>query len=95
MRKPVLTGENAETLGLRCLAFLAAEPDRFGRFLALTGIGPTEIRDQAKDPSFLGAVLDYLLSDEDLLLSFCAAEKIDPLVPAAARSRLPGAPVYD
>ncbi len=90
-----MSGEEAEALALRAVAFLAAEPERFGRFLALTGLGPAEIRTQVKDPAFLGAVLDYLLGDEILLLAFCAAENVDPNLPGVARVRLPGAPVSD
>ena len=46
----------AESLAITALAFLAAEPERLGRFLALTGIGPESIRAAAHQPQFLLAV---------------------------------------
>jgi Protein of unknown function (DUF3572) len=42
----------AESLAIAALAFLAAEPGRLGRFLALTGIGPESIRAAAHQPQF-------------------------------------------
>ncbi|HWA42623.1 MAG TPA: DUF3572 domain-containing protein [Hypericibacter adhaerens] len=79
-----------ETLALRALAFIAADDDRLQRFLGLTGIEPGSLRGLARDPAGLGAVLDYLLGWEPLLLEFADAEKLPPESIAAARRRLPG-----
>lgn len=70
--------ELAETLALRALAFLAGEPERLGRFLALTGIGPDRLRAAAGTPETLAAVLDYLLADESLLLTFTSGADVKP-----------------
>ena len=75
----------AHTLGIRALAFLAGNPAALGRFLAATGIGPQDLRDQADDPALLGGVLDLLLGDEPLLLAFCEAEQVAPETPGRAR----------
>lgn len=77
-----------ERLGIAALAFLAADEERIRRFLALTGIEPTEIRSAAAEPGFLAAVLDHLLADEALLLVFAANAGEDPAHVAAARAAL-------
>jgi hypothetical protein len=87
--------DSAEALALRALAFLAEEPERLGRFLALSGLGPDELRSRAGDPALLGGVLDHLLSDERLLVAFAEASQIAPEEAARARRRLPGATFWD
>jgi hypothetical protein len=81
---------DAETLALQALAFIAGDDDRLERFIGLTGIDPGALRQIARDPAGLGAVLDYLLGWEPLLLEFTAAQDLPPESVAAARRRLPG-----
>ena len=80
--------DDAEAIALSGLAFLAEDETRLGRFLALTGIGPGELRSSAGSAGTLSAVLDYLLGDESLLLVFAASKGISPDVVAPARSVL-------
>lgn len=80
--------DEAAALALRALAWLAADADRLGRFLALTGLGPAELRAGANDPAVLGAVLDHLLGHEADLLAFCAEAGVEAELPALARRRL-------
>jgi len=80
----------AEGLAIAALGFIAAEPDRLGRFLAMTGIGPESIRDAAREPRFLGGVLDHIVADEELLLAFAAERDIDPEHVVLARDLLVG-----
>lgn len=87
--------QEAVELARQVLVFLARDPDRIGRFLAVTGVGPGEIRERVEDAGFLGGVLDYLLSDEPLLLEFSEQMEVPPERPAAARWGLPGAPADD
>jgi len=82
---------DSEVIALNCLTFLAEDGERLGRFLALSGVSPATLRAQAREPSFLAGVLDYLLSDEKLLLEFSAAQELKPEAVIRARSRLPGA----
>ncbi|MCB1519552.1 MAG: DUF3572 domain-containing protein [Hyphomicrobiaceae bacterium] len=70
--------EAAETAALRGLGFLAGDPERLGRFLSLTGMGPAELRAGARDPAMLAGVLEYLLGDETLLLVFTSEAGIAP-----------------
>jgi uncharacterized protein DUF3572 len=87
--------EAACALAVTALSFIAGEPERLGRFLAATGIGPESIRDAAREPDFLLGVLDYLMSDEELLLAFANENSFDPEHVASARDILAGPPVTD
>jgi hypothetical protein len=80
--------DRASSIGLSALLFLAGDPERISRFLALTGIGPAELRAQARSPGVLAAVLDYLLQDESLMLVFCANDGVPPEDIAPARRAL-------
>jgi hypothetical protein len=90
-----ITPADAESLAVRALSFLAAEPGRLGAFLAETGLGPENVRAAASTPGFLPAVLDHLIADEALLLDFAAEHNLDPAAVVKARSVLPGAPRHD
>ncbi|HXL67542.1 MAG TPA: DUF3572 domain-containing protein [Xanthobacteraceae bacterium] len=90
-KTPITSAERraaAEQLALAALAFLAADATRLGGFLAATGLGPENLREAARNPSFLPGVLDHVLSDEPMLIAFAAEESIDPKVVAQARQAL-------
>ena len=59
----------AEQIAVQALGFLARDPERLARFLALTGLGPETIRAAAGSPGFLAAVLDHVATDEGLLMA--------------------------
>jgi hypothetical protein len=85
-----MTEGAAEALGVSVLGWLAEDRDRLGRFLAMTGAAPEDLRAQARDPAFLGFVLDHLLGHEPDLIACCEALGIPPERPAEARAALPG-----
>jgi hypothetical protein len=80
----------AEQIAVAALAFLAAESERFARFLEITGFAIESIRTAAQEPGFLLGVLDHFASDETLLLAFAAEQKMDPADVLAARNLLAG-----
>ena len=80
----------AEELAIAALGFIAAEPERLGRFLAETGIGPDSIRDAAREPRFLAGVLDHIAANESLLLAFATEYEVDPDALMRARGVLAG-----
>jgi hypothetical protein len=77
-------------LAIAALTFIAQEPERLGRFLALSGIGPESLRAAAREPGFLLGVLDHLSGDETLLLAFSEDRGIDPTEVGQARALLAG-----
>ena len=85
-----MNSEEAERLAFKALAFLAADAERLGRFLGSTGLGPEELRDKADDPELLAGVLDYLLSNEAMVIEFCRALEVPPGMIGQARGQLPG-----
>ncbi|MGE5267571.1 MAG: DUF3572 domain-containing protein [Deltaproteobacteria bacterium] len=89
-RPQTLTRDDAETVALQALAFLAEEPKRLGRFLALTGYQPAELAEAATTGAVQSAVLDYLLSDESLLLVFSSSAGLRPEAVLSARALLDG-----
>jgi len=78
----------AETLAVAALTFLASEPEHLGGFLAATGVGPDQIRNAARDPSFLSGVLDHVSGNEPLLIAFAQHQGIDPTEVERARVAL-------
>jgi hypothetical protein len=75
---------------IAALGFLADDPERLERFLALSGLGPHNLRRAAADPSFLSAVLEYLAGDEPLLLEFASRQGWPPEDVVRARDALGG-----
>jgi hypothetical protein len=92
-RRRAPTREDAETMAIQAIGFLAADEDLFLRFVNLTGLSIEEIKGRMSDAALLGAVLDFILADERLLLAFAEAMDLPPEAPLAARRTLPGAPV--
>lgn len=84
-RSDRLSTDDAEAIAVRGLQFLVGEPEALGRFLALTGIGPADIRVAAREPGFLTGVLEFFMEDESLLLAFAAQAGVRPTMIAAAR----------
>ena len=83
-----MTHDDAETLALSALAFLAEDATRLTRFLSLTGIDPADLRQEAGSRQIQAAILEHLLGDESLLLVFAASRSINPETLAPALSLL-------
>jgi hypothetical protein len=84
------TRDEAETLAIQALTFIAEEPERLSRFLGMSGIDVEQIRFAAREPGFLAGVLEHMLGDESLLIAFAASAGIDPAEVARARGALGG-----
>ena len=85
-----LTQEAAEGLAIQALTFIAGDSERLGRFLAITGIGPAQIRSAAQESGFLIGVLDYLAGDDRLLAAFAAETGLNPADVGKALAALGG-----
>jgi Protein of unknown function (DUF3572) len=82
--------EAAEALAIQALNFLATEPARLSRFLALSGLDPGSIRSAAAESDFLAGVLAHLGEDEALLVAFAAEAGVTPVDVDRARRLLAG-----
>lgn len=85
-----ITAEAAEEQAILALGFLAEEPKRLARFLAVTGLRADVIRQAAQEPGFLAGVLEHILGDESLLIAFAQGAGIDPAEVARAAAALGG-----
>ena len=92
VQKAVLsTGVEAATqTAIDALGWLASDDQRLERFLALSGLGPQNLRQAAAEPGFLAAVLDYLASHEALLVEFARDSACRPEDVARAHAVLRG-----
>jgi hypothetical protein len=83
--------DTAETLALKGLARIAADPAELAKFLDQTGIDAAALRARAGDPELLAAIMDFILADDDRLTAFCEAEDLTVHKAHAIRHALPGA----
>jgi hypothetical protein len=82
--------ESAESLGLQVLGWLAANEELLPIFMGATGAGADDVRAQATDPVFLGAVLDFIMMDDSWVIAFCDSAKVPYERIMQARQSLPG-----
>lgn len=87
-KRSSLNRDDAEALAIDALGFLAADETRLVPFLGVTGLSLADIRQQAGSLEFLAGVLDFLMSDDSLLLVFASHKGLDPNLIAAARHAL-------
>ncbi len=85
-----LSAENAEILGLEALAWLAASEDLMPVFLNASGASESDLRQRAGEPEFLGAVLDFLMMDDEWVTGFCDSRGHAYDLVMRARMSLPG-----
>jgi hypothetical protein len=84
------TVAQSESLGASALLFLAQDRARLAHFLSLTGMEPGVLMQSAGSHQTLSAVLEHLLGDESLLLTFAAGAGIRPEDVGRALSSLSG-----
>jgi hypothetical protein len=71
MKTPLkrVTREEAESIALAAFSYITSNEEVLGRFLAVSGLRPDTIRSAAASPGFFAAILDYVASDEPLLIA--------------------------
>jgi hypothetical protein len=84
------TTHDSPDIILKLLVFLSGDEDRLGRFLALSGLSPQDLRERHGDPVFQGFLLDYLFQDDQTTSAFCEDIQISPEALMRIRHRLPG-----
>ena len=80
--------EDAEAIAIKALAFLSSDMDLMSRFLALSGLDLSDLRDVAGESGFQAALLDFLLSDDSLILTFASNNGFAPEDVMLAKHRL-------
>lgn len=77
-------------LAISALSHIVADEERLQRFLAVTGLDPTNLRSEVTNPAFASGILDYVCSDEALLVGFAAEQGAPPETIAMAQQLLAG-----
>jgi len=85
-----LSQDSAELLAIEALSWLVGNDELLPVFLGATGASEADLRSRAKDPEFLGSVLDFLLMDDAWIMAFCQSADYLPEFPMRARAALPG-----
>lgn len=85
-----ISADQAETVGLQALTWLAGNDELLPVFLGATGASEADLRAQAAEPEFLGSVLDFLTMDDAWVVQFCDSEGLAYDLPLRARMSLPG-----
>lgn len=85
-----LPQETAELLAIEALSWLISNEDLLPVFMGASGASEEDIRAGAKDPIFLGSVLDFLMMDDAWITSFCETAEYALDFPMRARAALPG-----
>ncbi|MCJ8508377.1 DUF3572 domain-containing protein [Rhizobium lemnae] len=78
MRSEFVNSPKPDETAAAVLQWLANEPDMLGRFLALSGVQPMQLRSALNDPGFLAGLLDFVISHEPTLLEFCKVSEWKP-----------------
>lgn len=81
---------SAEKLAINVLVWMAGNDDLVMQFLNQSGCSADDLRARSQDPEFLGFVLDFLLSDDDMISAFCEQSNIAFDVPLKARAAIAG-----
>lgn len=85
---------DAEATAVAVLGWLANEPEMLSRFLALSGVQPTQLRQAVGAPAFLAGMLEFLMQHEPTLMEFCTATDTKPETVVEAYHRYAG-PSFD
>jgi hypothetical protein len=85
-----VSAEDAEAMAIQILGWLIGQPDLLGRFLALSGVEASSIRQAAAEPGFFAAVTGFVMAHEPTLMAFCAENDVKAERVAACHHRLAG-----
>ena len=83
----------AQTIALQCLTFLISHEEARTMFLSTSGLNIEDIKNKAEQPDFLAGVMDFFLSDEEMVQAFCIEYTLTAQDLWRARRALPAPPI--
>ncbi len=86
--------ESAETLAAQALSWIAGDTEKLNAFMAMTGAAPADLVRNVAKPAFLATVLDYILTEDSLVIAFCDSSGLPYTAPMQARTALPGGTLW-
>ncbi len=93
--KSVIGQEAAETIALQALGWMLSSEETLTQFLGESGLSVAELGTSARQPEFLAAVLDFILTQDEWVLAASGALGRVPEDLVQARAALPGGAVPD
>ena len=87
--------KSAETLAAKAFSWVAEDADRLNAFMAMTGAAPSDVVANAASARFLGTVLDYILTEDALVIEFCDSCALPYTAVMQARAVLPGGETWN
>lgn len=87
--------KSAETLAAEVFSWLTEDVERLNAFMAMTGAAPADLVRNITSASFLGTVLDFLLTDDAMIKDFCDGRGVAYTLPMQARALLPGGDTWN
>ena len=85
-----MSPDQAETVALRALAWMAADEELSQAFAGATGASLAEARDRLSDSGYLAGILGFLVQDDRWVTGFCDSEGLAYDTPLRALAALPG-----
>ena len=79
-----------EEMAINALVWLAGDETLMRRFLDLSGIDASQIRQAAQEPAFLAGVLQFIVAHEPTLSAFAESSGIHAASVTKALQALPG-----
>ena len=87
--------KSAETLAAQAFSWVTEDEGRLNAFMAMTGSAPADIVRHAATARFLGTVLDYILTEDALVIAFCDSCALPYTSVMQARTALPGGEIWN
>ncbi len=87
---PLPPRDRAEAAALGALGWLATQEGLLPEFLGATGASFDTLRTAASQPEFLGAVLDFILADDERVVAWCDSAGLPYTEAMRLRAALPG-----
>ena len=85
-----MSQERAEAIGLKALEYLVSDEELLSVFMGSTGATVGDLRSGAMDSAFLGSVLDFILMNDQWVMTFCDQQGLECSEIFPARQALPG-----
>ena len=84
---------DAEILAINVLGWLRQNEDVLLPFFAQTGAGMEHVREGAADPYFLASVMDFVMTQDEWVVSCAEHVMVEPQIFLEARAQLPGSEI--
>lgn len=82
--------EKAEMVAIAVLCWMAQNEDVLGQFLNASGASSDDLRHAVQDPTFLGALLDFVMQEDPWVIAACDSQGLPYDALMRARAALPG-----